>query len=134
MKKNNVFQKTAVRGLAVVLTVLFALAATGCIIIVDDNGSTSSKPSAPTGISATHLYSDAVRISWSAASGATYYTLYWADSSSGPFNIMEGASSITGTSFDAHVTPGYTYYFNVTASNSYGESSKSSTVSINLRW
>jgi predicted phage tail protein len=72
-----------------------------------------------------------VRVSWEDASDAKYYRLYWASgSSSGTYYVIARGSAIYGTSFDADIPSGYTYYFKVTASNSYGESSKSSSVSV----
>ena len=70
---------------------------------------------APT-LKADNVTSTSVKLSWNAVSGATNYSIkvnggYW--------------KSITGTSLDVALTPGQTYYFNVTANNATGSSQDS---------
>jgi lysophospholipase L1-like esterase/fibronectin type 3 domain-containing protein len=69
------------------------------------------------------------RLSWGNASGATSYNVYWSNSS--------GVSKKTGTKISAVTSPYYhgglnndtTYYYVITATNQYGESSESVEVS-----
>jgi hypothetical protein len=91
-----------------------------------NGGGGGSKPSAPTGVTATAV-SGGIRISWNSVSGATSYTVYWSSSSSGTYDVLETTSSTSYTDYD--VNPGERYYYKVSASNSYGESSMSSAVS-----
>ncbi len=84
-------------------------------------------PPAPTNVSASDgTYTDKVVVTWSASTGATSYTVYRANS------IRRRArktalGTVPGTSFnDTTATPGRTYYYYVTASNSYGTSGFSS--------
>ena len=86
-----------------------------------DGGVSDAPPSTPpTGVSASDgTYTDKVRVSWTAASGATSYQVYRNTS-----NSTSGASQIgtpTGTSFDdTTATPGTTYYYFVKACDSGG--------------
>jgi fibronectin type 3 domain-containing protein len=85
-------------------------------------------PTAPTGVNAT-AGDGQVSISWNSVSEATSYNLYWSTSS--------GVNKTTGTKISNVTSPythtgrinGTTYYYVVTAVNSYGESSESSQVS-----
>jgi fibronectin type 3 domain-containing protein len=91
-------------------------------------GGTTTKPGTPTGVTATALSSDSIRITWSAVSGATKYNIYYGSSSTSAFTSLDGTS--TTTSFTSTGNPaGSTSYFKVSAVNSAGESAKSSTVS-----
>lgn len=93
------------------------------------NATTSSPgPNAPTGVTATA--GNAVNtISWSSVTGATAYNLYWSTSS--------GVTKTNGTKIANASSPyshtgranGTTYYYIVTALNSYGESAPSHQVS-----
>ncbi|MBI3813386.1 MAG: fibronectin type III domain-containing protein [Nitrospinae bacterium] len=93
-----------------------------------DGSSSGSAPSAPTGVTATAT-SGQVSISWTSVSGATSYNIYW--------STTTGVTKTTGTKITGGTSPythtgltnGTTYYYVVTAVNSYGESSESSQVS-----
>jgi len=91
-------------------------------------GTLSIVLSAPTGLSAVATGSGQVTLSWQPVSGATSYNIYIGTSSGGEtFAYSEstspGSSTVTG------LTNGTTYYFEVTAVNSSGESPRSSEVS-----
>ncbi|MBI5206231.1 MAG: Ig-like domain-containing protein, partial [Candidatus Firestonebacteria bacterium] len=81
-------------------------------------------PSAPTNVTAT-AGDKKVTISWSSVSGATSYNIYW--------DTTSGVSKIKGTKIPGVTSPsahtgrinGKTYFYVVTAVNSYGESSES---------
>ena len=87
-----------------------------------------SAPSIPTGVTAT-AGNGQVNISWTSVSDATSYNIYWSTTS--------GVTKTTGTKLTGATSPythtgrtnGTTYYYVVTAVNSYGESSESSQVS-----
>ncbi|MEP7009399.1 MAG: M12 family metallo-peptidase [Acidobacteriota bacterium] len=83
-------------------------------------------PVAPTGVSATDgTYTDRVRITWNAVSGASGYVVYRATSTSGTKTVL--AYSLAFTSFDdTSAIAGTTYYYWVKASNSSGSSDLSS--------
>lgn len=86
---------------------------------------TGSPPAAPTSVQASAgEFSDRVRITWSASSGATSYTVRRGNSpdyaASSPLPAAEGS----GLSYeDTTVVPGGTYYYWVSAVNQAGPSS-----------
>jgi hypothetical protein len=89
--------------------------------------STSSPPSAPTGLSATAGVGQ-VALSWSPSSGAAGYKVFRGTSSGGESSTP--IATPTGTSYtDTSVTVGTTYYYTVKASNSAGDSPASNEVS-----
>jgi len=82
-------------------------------------------PSAPTNVSASDgTYTDKVRITWSASSGATSYDVYRATSSGGTKTKI-GTPSTTLYD-DTSASVGTTYYYWVTAKNTWGTSGYSS--------
>jgi hypothetical protein len=88
----------------------------------------ASVPAAPTNLKATPSDKQ-VALTWSASTGATSYNVYRSLTAGGegttPFK-----TGITSTSYtDTGLTDGTTYYYQVTAVNSAGESQKSSEVS-----
>ena len=87
---------------------------------------TASKPAAPNNLAAA-AGNNQVALSWAASSGATSYNVY-----RGPASGQEALlhSLVSGTSYtDTNVTNGTTYFYEVTAVNSVGESGKSNEAS-----
>ncbi len=89
---------------------------------------TGIPPSPPSGVTA-NAGNGQITISWNSVSGATSYNIYWSTSSGvTPANgtkIPDAASPFTQTG----LTNNTTYYYIVTAVNSYGESIASGQVS-----
>jgi hypothetical protein len=83
-------------------------------------------PSAPTSLSATAGNGQVV-LSWTASSGATSYNIYRGTSSGDEATLTTGVTTAGFT--DTGVTNATTYFYEVTAVNSTGESAKSSEVS-----
>jgi hypothetical protein len=82
---------------------------------------------APTGLAATPG-NNQVALSWSASTGATSYRIYRGTAKGG--ETLLASPTGTGTSFvDSAATNGTTYYYQVTAVNSAGESPRSAEVS-----
>ena len=90
-----------------------------------------TKPSAPTGVSATAQSSFSILVSWNAVSTATGYRVYRSSSSSGTYSIFAGgASPLSATSWtDTSCQPNTAYYYKVVAVNDGGDSNQSSTAS-----
>jgi len=88
---------------------------------------TGTAPSTPTGVSAVGG-DEQVTISWDSVLGATSYNIYWSTSTG--VTTASGAKISNVTSPYTHTgrTNGTTYYYVVTAVNSYGESSESSEI------
>jgi len=84
-------------------------------------------PSTPTNLTII-TGSSRVTLNWNASTGAFSYTVRRADSANGPFTII--ATGIQGTTYiDRTVSPGNTYYFEISAVNTTGESTVSIAVS-----
>ncbi len=84
-------------------------------------GGTVTVPSAPTGLSVTGTSSSSVSLSWTGSSGATGYNVYRNGTKVG---------SPAGTSFtDSGLAASTSFTYQVTATNSAGESAKSASVS-----
>ncbi|MEY9907571.1 chitinase [Catenulispora sp. MAP12-49] len=84
-------------------------------------GSGTTVPPTPGGLSVTGTTSSSVSLSWTASSGATGYNVYRGGSK---------VASVTGTSYtDSGLSASTTYSYAVSATNSAGESAKSSAVS-----
>jgi len=88
----------------------------------------TSAPSAPTNVTAT-AGNGQVTIGWGTVANATLYNIYWSTSSG--VKIVTGTKISNVTSPYTHTgrTNGTTYYYVVTAVNSYGESGVSIEVS-----
>ncbi|HEY7424768.1 MAG TPA: fibronectin type III domain-containing protein, partial [Gemmataceae bacterium] len=90
------------------------------------SATTPSAPAAPTGLTAT-AGPGQVALSWTASSGASSYNIYRGTSSGGETKV---ASGVTATAFtDTGLTPGTTYFYEVTAVNGVGESTFSNEAS-----
>jgi fibronectin type 3 domain-containing protein len=85
-------------------------------------------PSAPTNLNAT-AGNGQVSLTWTASSGAKSYNLYRATSSGGEGNTPL-VTGLTGTSYtNTGLTNGTTYFYQLTAVNTAGESGKSNEAS-----
>ena len=91
----------------------------------EDRPSPGTIPEAPAGLTAASGNSQ-VKVSWDAVPAATFYNIYWSDTS--------GVSKTTGTKISGITTTAYThtnlangtnYFYVVTSGNSYGESIES---------
>src|SRR5579862_321729 len=86
-----------------------------------------SAPGAPTNLAAVPYSSD-VSLAWSPSSGATSYTAYRSTTNGSGYSAIK--SGLTTTSYsDSSAVNGTTYYYVVTATNSYGSSGNSNQAS-----
>jgi glucuronoarabinoxylan endo-1,4-beta-xylanase len=109
----------------------YALPAMSIVTFVG-NGTTSitttNPPAAPASLTADPGNAQ-VSLSWTASSGATSYNVYRSTASGGPYSQI--AAGIAATSYtDGTVANDTTYYYVVTALNTYGESAYSSEVGV----
>jgi titin len=87
-----------------------------------------SPPAAPTGLAANSAKGKGVQLSWAATTGATSYRVY--RSTTGATGAYTLIASVTSPSYkDTSTTRGVTYYYKVTAVNTFGESPQSNSVS-----
>lgn len=88
-------------------------------------GSTNDVPPlVPAGLSASWVAPTQVRLVWNAAYGATSYSIQRAPTAGGPYTMI--ATGVTSTSFsNGGLVPGTSYYYVVSAVNSFGESANS---------
>jgi fibronectin type 3 domain-containing protein len=90
------------------------------------------KPLVPVGLSAA-ANSAQVALTWQPCAGAASYNIYRSATSGGPYTLIVTAGSVTEISYsDYTASQGTTWYYVITAVNSYGESGKSSEVSAAL--
>jgi len=92
------------------------------------SGGSGSSPATPTGVIASPGNNEVV-INWNSVSGATSYNIYWSTTTG--VTTANGTKIVGVTSPYIHtgLTNGTTYYYIVTAVNSYGESAPSAQVS-----
>jgi hypothetical protein len=96
----------------------------------DDGGSGPSSPATPTGLAAVEQ-SGSVLVTWTAVSGATSYKLERTEPAAPGAFTQVGGSLTAATFTDTDVDPGVAYGYRVAAVNAIGESSPSSTVTVN---
>ena len=85
-------------------------------------------PPAPTGLSATAVATNQINLTWTASSGATSYNVKRSTTSGGPYTTI--ATGVTATSYsNTGLSANTTYYYVVSAVNTYGESANSSQAS-----
>jgi len=92
------------------------------------SASPATAPSPPTGVTASSGVGQ-VTIAWSSATGATAYNIYWATTSGVTKSTGTKISNVTSPYVHTGLSDGTTYYYVVTATNSYGESAESSEAS-----
>jgi fibronectin type 3 domain-containing protein len=80
-------------------------------------------PSTPSSVTASAQSSTSITVSWGSVSGASYYYVYRATSSNGSYSYIGSTYSTSLT--DTGLSSNTTYYYRVSAWNSYGESSQS---------
>ncbi|HEX9079684.1 MAG TPA: protease pro-enzyme activation domain-containing protein, partial [Desulfuromonadaceae bacterium] len=85
----------------------------------------TSPPATPTGLTAT-AGNGTVTLNWTASAGATSYKVYRGTTPGGETSLVTG---ITATTYTDATTNGVTYYYQVAATNSLGDSALSSEVS-----
>jgi fibronectin type 3 domain-containing protein len=83
-------------------------------------------PSAPSGVTASAASSSSITVSWSSVSGATEYYVYRGTSATGSYTYLTETTSTLYT--NTGLSAGTTYYYKVSAGNSAGEGSQSSSV------
>jgi fibronectin type 3 domain-containing protein len=107
----------------VILVVLMTMFLAGC-------GSENNVPSAPQNLTGT-AGASMVTLDWDAVTDATSYNVYRGLSTGDLSSKVLLASALTATAYsDTNVTSGTTYFYQVTAENSDGESSGSAEVSV----
>ena len=113
------------------LIIAIALVLAGCPDDYYTSGA-GGEPNTPTGLVATPISSTSIVISWPMVTGALHYCVYRSENASNTYTYIgvalptdTGISSYTATGLSG----GTTYYFKVSAVNSAGESSQSSSVS-----
>lgn len=91
---------------------------------------TSLLPAAPAGLK-TSATTAQVQLDWNSVSGATSYKIKRATNSGGDYITI--ATGVSGTNYtDATITNGASFFYVVTAVNSYGESASSNEASVTV--
>ncbi len=110
----------------ITVSLLFVLFACGGSGTSSSSNTTTSVPATPASVAAA-CGDKKITVSWAAASGATLYNVY-RSTTAGTAGALVGNSSTTSY-VDTAGTVGTTYYYTITAVNSYGESTASSEAS-----
>ncbi len=92
-----------------------ASAPSTCRSVTPTGGGSCTPPAAPTGVSASASSQTAANVSWSAAAGATSYTILRSTTSGGPYSQV--GTSATTSFADSGLACNTTYYYVVQASN-----------------
>lgn len=93
------------------------------VLYLDETSDPVPVPNAPLCLVASGNSTPSIGLTWSAASGASTYTVKRSPISGGPYTDIEDATNIAETSFiDTSVSDGAAYHYIVTASNTHGES------------
>ncbi len=97
--------------------------APGTFWSIDEFNVFGSAPLVPSGLAANAL-GNQINLFWTASTGATSYNVKRATTSGGTYTTI--ATNLTGLAYaDASLAIGMTYYYIVTASNTFGESGNS---------
>ena len=112
------------KGVFVSLSVALFLFLSACGSNSTGGGTGGRPPLAPAGLTATPGNTE-VTLTWSASSGATNYNVTRATVSGGPFTQISPPMLTATTYVDMGLTNGTTYFYYVTAVNSFGESANS---------
>jgi hypothetical protein len=84
-----------------------------------------SPPSTPSSITATAQSSSSISVSWASVPEAAGYKVYRSTSASSGYVLVYTAGTSPTSWMDTGLTANTTYYYRVSATNSYGESSQS---------
>lgn len=93
----------------------------------------TTKPGTPVApdLSESYYSSDSATLNWNAVHGADFYNLYRADSAGGTYAQIYSGTALSYT--DTGLSPKSTYYYKVTADNTYGESELSAVLAAKTR-
>jgi fibronectin type 3 domain-containing protein/peptidoglycan/xylan/chitin deacetylase (PgdA/CDA1 family) len=83
----------------------------------------------PVGLTASANGTSTINLNWTASTNATGYNVYRAATSDGTYVKVNNATISAASYSDTGLSGGTTYYYKVTAVNSYGESAKSASAS-----
>ena len=84
-------------------------------------------PGVPTNVQAKAVSSGQIDLTWNASSGATYYRILRSTTSGTGYSAIDSVQNTSATGyFSVFLNPNTTYYYEVIAGNSNGESSPSS--------
>jgi len=102
------------------------LAGPSVTLFVIPKGTVTQKPATPTALRAS-VGNKVVTLNWNAAVGAASYNLYRSTAASGPFTtVYASVPNTAGDTYnDTAVSDGTTYYYEVSAANTLGQSANS---------
>lgn len=108
-----------------------------CQSVVPQAPPCTTPPSAPTGLAATVQGVDRISLSWNAVPGASFYELFRAPSSSGPWTSIANVTPPAVTHLDIGLAPGTAYFYVVRAATGEtclsGDSNQASAATINCQ-